>query len=169
MSATIRTNVATSDTWTTIHPLTPEDSAAMTALRNMVAGMKGKFEGVAARGPFNAIIEHVAAPHGVTFEADTVGGISGWCARAANGKKGAAVLHLHGGWFNWGTAQAFRNVVGHIASSAGASNIVTWPVDDEITFRQAQVDAIPLRQAASPALISRIVKFRLKQNLSKKK
>jgi len=42
-------------------------------------------------------------------------------------------------------------------------------VDDEITFRQAQVDAIPLRQAASPALISRIVKFRLKQNLSKKK
>ena len=142
MSATIRTNVATSDTWTTIHPLTPEDSAAMTALRNMVAGMKGKFEGVAARGPFNAIIEHVAAPHGVTFEADTVGGISGWWARAANGKKGAAVLHLHGGWFNWGTAQAFRNVVGHIASSAGADVFIPdYRLAPEHPFPSAVKDA----------------------------
>lgn len=27
---------------------------------------------------------------------------------------------MHGGWFNWGTAQACRNFAGHIASSAGA-------------------------------------------------
>jgi hypothetical protein len=103
MSATIRKNDAAPDTWTTVHPLSPEDSTAITALRRMVASMKGKLEGSTARGPFNAIIERVAAPQGVTFEADTVGGISGWWARAADGKKGAAVLHLHGGWFNWGT------------------------------------------------------------------
>jgi len=54
--------------------LSPEDSAAMTALRSAVAGMKGKLEGIAARGPFNGIMERVAAPGGVTFEADTVGG-----------------------------------------------------------------------------------------------
>jgi hypothetical protein len=124
MSATIRKNDAAPDTWTTVHPLSPEDSTAITALRRMVASMKGKLEGSTARGPFNAIIERVAAPQGVTFEADTVGGISGWWARAADGKKGAAVLHLHGGWFNWGTAQAYRNLVGHIVSSAGADAFV---------------------------------------------
>ena len=66
MSAPIRNDDATSNTWTTIHPLTPEDSAAITVLRSLVAGMKGKLEGIAARGPFNGIIERVAAPQGVT-------------------------------------------------------------------------------------------------------
>jgi monoterpene epsilon-lactone hydrolase len=126
MSTTIRTNDATSDTWTTIHPLSPEDSVAITALRSMVAGMKGKLEGTAARGPFNGIMERVAAPQGVTFEAGTVGGISGWWARTANGKRGAAVLHLHGGWFNWGTAQAYRNLVGHIASARAP--MLSYPI-----------------------------------------
>jgi epsilon-lactone hydrolase len=142
MSATTRKNEATSDTWTTIHPLSPEDSAAISALRSMVAGMKGKLEGSAARGPFNGIIECVAAPQGVRFEADTVGGISGWWARAANGNKGAAVLHLHGGWFNWGTAQAYRNLVGHIASSAGADAFVPdYQLAPEHPFPSAVKDA----------------------------
>jgi monoterpene epsilon-lactone hydrolase len=118
MSATIRKNDATSDIWTTLHPLRPEDSVAITVLRSMAAGMKGRLEGTAARGPFNGIMEGVAAPGSVTFEADTVGGISGWWARPTQSRKGAAILHLHGGWFNWGTAQAFRNLVGHIALSA---------------------------------------------------
>jgi monoterpene epsilon-lactone hydrolase len=34
------------------------------------------------------------------------------------------ILHLHGGWFNWGSAKAFRNLVGHIAASAGASAFI---------------------------------------------
>ena len=78
MQAGIRENATTHGAWCVIHPLNPEDSAAMTALRSAVAGMKGKLEGTAARGPFNGIMERVAAPGGVTFEADTVGGISGW-------------------------------------------------------------------------------------------
>ena len=90
----------------------------------MVAGMKGKLEGTAARGPFNSILERVAVPEGVTFEADTVGGISGWCAKPAQSRKGAAILHLHGGWFNWGTAQSYRNLVGHIAAKAGADAFI---------------------------------------------
>jgi hypothetical protein len=44
MSATIPKNEATSDIWTTPSPQ-PEDSAAMTAMRSSVAGMKGKLEG----------------------------------------------------------------------------------------------------------------------------
>jgi hypothetical protein len=44
-----RKNDATSDTCPTIHPLSPQDSVAITALRSVVVGMKGNLEGVAAR------------------------------------------------------------------------------------------------------------------------
>jgi len=124
MQAEIRENTTTHGAWCVIHTLSPEDSAAMTALRSVVAGMKGKLEGTAARGPFNGIMERVAAPGSVTFEVDTIGGISGWWARPTQARKGAAILHLHGGWFNWGTAQAFRNLVGHIVLSAGVDAFI---------------------------------------------
>ena len=114
----------TQESWCVIHPLSPGDSAAMTALRSAVAGMKGKLEGTAARDPFNGVMERVATPGGVTFEADTVGGISGWWARSAQAREGAAILHLHGGWFSWGNAHAFRNLVGHIALTAGVDAFI---------------------------------------------
>jgi epsilon-lactone hydrolase len=112
------------EAWEVIHPISPEDSARMTALRSMVAGMKGKLEGTAAREPFNHIMEQVAVPEGVAFEADTVGGIPGWLAKPAQSRKGAAILHFHGGWFNWGNAKAFRNMVGHIAAKAGTDAFI---------------------------------------------
>src|SRR5437667_2891935 len=110
--------------WPTVHPLSPEDSLGATALRASVAAFQGKLAGTAARGPFDAIMERVADPAGVTFEADTVGGISGWWAKPARPRKGAAIIHLHGGWFNLGTANAYRNFVGHMASSAGAEAFI---------------------------------------------
>jgi len=110
--------------WSVKHPLRDEDSVAVAALRSVVAPMKGKFEGTAGRGLFNDIMERVAVPAGVTFEAATVGGISGWWAKPAHAHKGAAIIHVHGGWFTWGTAQAFRNFVGHIALSAGADAFI---------------------------------------------
>ena len=88
------------DPWSFVHPLTSEDAAAMTALRSAVAGMKGKLEGIAARAPFNGIVERVEAPEGITFKEDTVGGISGWWAKPAETREGSAILHLHGGWFS---------------------------------------------------------------------
>jgi epsilon-lactone hydrolase len=128
--------------WEVIHPLSPEDSVSMTALRSMVAAMKGKLEGIAARGPFNSILERVAVPEGVTFEADTVGGISGWWAKPAQSRKGAAILHLHGGWFNWGTAQSYRNLVGHIAAKAGADTFIPdYRLAPEHPFPAAVSDA----------------------------
>ena len=101
-----------------------EDSVAVAALRSVVAPMKGKFEGTAGRGLFNDIMERVAVPEGVTFEAATIGGISGWWAKPARAQKGAAMIHFHGGWFTWGTAQAFRNFAGHIALSASADAFI---------------------------------------------
>src|SRR3989475_2718089 len=110
--------------WLTVHPLSPEDSLGATALRASVAAFKGKLAGTAARAPFDAVMERVAAPAGVTFEADTVGGISGWWAKPARRRKGAAIVRVNGGWLTLGTASAYRNFVGHIASSAGADAFV---------------------------------------------
>ena len=130
------------DPWSFVHPLTSEDAAAMTALRSAVAGMKGKLEGITARAPFNGIIERVEAPEGVTFEEDAVGGISGWWAKPAETREGSATLHLHGGWFNWGTAQAFCNLVGHIALRAGAAAFIPdYRLAPEHPFPAAVKDA----------------------------
>jgi hypothetical protein len=64
MQNTIRKSAKPQEPWEVIHPLSPEDSVGMTALRSMVAGMKGKLEGTAAGGPFNSILERVAVPDG---------------------------------------------------------------------------------------------------------
>ncbi|MGA9882986.1 MAG: alpha/beta hydrolase [Candidatus Acidiferrales bacterium] len=102
------------------HSIAPEDAAVMAAMRAAVLPFKGKLQGIAARESFNEIMERVSPPEGVAFHADTVGGISGlWC-KPSNARSGDAILHLHGGWFNWGSAQAYRNLVGHIAARAGA-------------------------------------------------
>jgi monoterpene epsilon-lactone hydrolase len=111
-------------TWLAVHPISQKDSLAATGLRASVAAFKGKLAGTAARGPFDDVMERVAALTDVTFEADSVGGISGWWAKPARAKKGAAIIHVHGGWFNFGTARAYRNFVGHIASRAGADAFI---------------------------------------------
>ena len=110
--------------WLVTHPLSQEDAAAVAAMRPVVAPMKGVLEGTAGRIPFDGIMERVAVPGGVTFEAATVGGISGWWAMPTQARKGVAILHVHGGWFNWGTAESFRNLVGHIALSARANAFI---------------------------------------------
>ncbi len=124
MQPTSLINTPTEATWLAIHPLSQEDSVAVTTLRSMVASVKGKLQGTAARNPFNSFMERVEAPEGVTFEVDTIGGISGWWAKPTQAWKGAAIIHMHGGWFNWGTAQAYRNFGGHIALSAGADTFI---------------------------------------------
>src|SRR5580698_8696052 len=101
------------------HRVTPKDQAAMTAIRAIVEPNKGRLQGTAARGPFDSIMSRVVVPVGVTFAPDTVGSVSGWWCRPEGAHTGQAILHLHGGWFNWGTAQAFRDLVRHIAARAG--------------------------------------------------
>ena len=110
--------------WLTVHSLSQEDSVGARALRASVAAFKGQLAGTAARAPFDDLMERVAAPADVTFEADTVGGISGFWAKPARPRKGAVILHAHGGWFNLGSAHAYRNFVGHIASSAGTATFI---------------------------------------------
>ena len=102
------------------HPITTADKTAMAALRAIAEPNKGRLRGTAARLPFDAIMERVAAPEGVTFEAGTVGGVPGWWCKPEGAQPDAVLLHIHGGWFNWGSAKTFRNLVGHLAIHAGA-------------------------------------------------
>ncbi|HWC73429.1 MAG TPA: alpha/beta hydrolase [Gemmatimonadales bacterium] len=110
--------------WVEVHPLSEADSVAAAGLRAGVAAFKGKLEGTAGRAPFDDVMEQVPAPQGVTFEAANVGGISGWWAKPSWGRKKAAIIHAHGGWFNLGTARAYRNFVGHVALSAATDAFI---------------------------------------------
>ena len=105
--------------WSVTHPLNDKDSVMAAGLRAAVAPMKGKSEVPAGRGMYDAIMERVAVPEAVDFEAAAIGGISGWWAKPAHAHTGAAIIHAHGGWFNMGTAKAYRNLAGQIASTAG--------------------------------------------------
>lgn len=105
---------------TVFHPISTADKTAMAGLRAIVEPNKGSLRGTAARVPFDAIIEHVAVPEKVTFEAGIVGGIPGWWSKPEGARPLAVLLHMHGGWFNWGSAKAYRNLVGHLALHAGA-------------------------------------------------
>lgn len=119
-----------------VHPIVAEDAAAMTTMHAAVAGHKGELRGTAARVPFDGIMEGVSTPEGVTYERDTVGGISGlWC-KPEDARPGQVVLHIHGGWFNWGSAQAFRHLVGHIALATG---VAAFAPD----YRRAPEDPFP--------------------------
>jgi epsilon-lactone hydrolase len=96
----------------------------MDQMRAVVEPNKGKLRGVGARAPFQALMGRVVAPDGVTFHPDKIGGIAGWWCEPADAKPGVVILHLHGGWFNWGSAASFRHLVGHIARSARAKAFV---------------------------------------------
>jgi monoterpene epsilon-lactone hydrolase len=104
----------------TTHPLDPEDAPAVTAMRAMASSSKGLLRGIAAREPFDALMERVSPSDDVTFQADTIGSISGLWVHPAHCRSDQAILHLHGGWFNLGTAKAYRHLVAHIATRVGA-------------------------------------------------
>jgi epsilon-lactone hydrolase len=126
-----------------IHPLDPEDSATVAAMRAMASSSKGALRGVEARRPFDALMESVLPRDDVTFEADALGGVSGLWVRPKRWRPDEAIVHLHGGWFNFGTAKASRHLVGHIAARAGASAFIPdYRLAPEHPFPAAVDDAL---------------------------
>lgn len=115
---------SSSEPWSQLHPLRDADRPVMEQMRAIVEPLKGKLQGTAAREPFDGIMNRVSPPDGVTYRADTVGGVPGWWCRPDAAPSGEAILHLHGGWFNWGSARAFRHFVGHMAARAGVEAFV---------------------------------------------
>src|SRR5437588_12594346 len=60
-------------------------------------------------------------PRGVvTFEADTLGVVPGLWVHPTDWRSGEAIVHLHGSWFTFDSAKAYRHLVGHVAARAGA-------------------------------------------------
>ena len=103
-----------------IHPLDPQDAKIIDAMRALTRSSKGMLRGIEARGPFDAVMGSVSPREDVIFEAGTVGGIPGVWVLPSDWQPDEAVLHLHGGWFSFGTAMAYRHLVGHIAARAKA-------------------------------------------------
>jgi epsilon-lactone hydrolase len=106
------------------HPLDPGDAPITAALRAMVSAAKGVTPGIEGRGQYDALLESVLSRDDVTFEAHALDSIPGIWAHPANERSDDAILHLHGGWFNLGTAKAYRHLVAQIAARAGARAFV---------------------------------------------
>ena len=129
--------------WCATHPLTAHDQAVMTQVRAMTKLNKGRMRDVASRPAFDALIQRTAKPEGVTCRVDRVGGVSGWWCEPAGAPTDVAILHLHGGWFNWGSAEAFRHLVGHIAHGAGAKAFIPdYRLAPEHPFAAGRDDAL---------------------------
>lgn len=126
-----------------IHPLDPEDAVITTAIRAMVSSTKGVPRGIEARGEFDALMESVLPRDDVTFEQDALGGIPGIWVHPANWLSDEAIVHLHGGWFNFGSAKAYRHLVGHIAARAGARAFIPdYRLAPEHAFPAAMDDVL---------------------------
>src|SRR5690349_10132384 len=89
-----------------IHPLDPEDAAITAAMHAAVSSSKGARPEIEARGQYDALMESVLPPDNVTFETANLGGIPGLWVYPANWRSDEVIVHLHGGWFNFGSAKA---------------------------------------------------------------
>jgi epsilon-lactone hydrolase len=117
----------------------------------MLAPHKGEYYAVAsARAGFDTLLRRTPMVDGVTYSADTVGGIPGWWCMPADAPRGVAVLYLHGGWFIMGTADAYRNFVGHIAAR---SKMATFIPDYRLAPEQPLPAAINDARTVYDALI----------------
>ena len=140
-----------------IHPLDPEDAVIASAMRAMVRATKGASRGIEARGQFDAFMESVSPRDDVTFEAGALGGIPGIWVYPANQRPDEAIVHLHGGWFNFGSAKAYRHLVGHIAARAGARAFIPdYRLAPEHPFPAATDDVLASYRALAESGARRI-------------
>jgi epsilon-lactone hydrolase len=147
----------TSADYVAIHPLDPQDAAITAAMRAMVSSRKGARPGIEARGQYDALMESVSPRGDVTFEADTLGGVSGLWVRPANWRPGEAIIHLHGGWFTLGSAKAYRHLVGHIAARARARAFIPdYRRAPEYPFPAATDDVLACYQGLAERHVNRI-------------
>jgi acetyl esterase/lipase len=142
----------------TIRPLDPQDAPVITAMKAGMRAAKGaRPETGVARAQFDALMERVPQPECVRFETGSVGEVPGLWVHPAKSRPGEAILHLHGGWFNFGSAKAYRHFVGHIATRAGTSAFVPeYRLAPEHQFPAAVNDGLACYQAIEDSGIRRI-------------
>jgi monoterpene epsilon-lactone hydrolase len=148
---------STSEKGFTTHPLALDDEAIIAAMRTMARPSKGMPRGIEAREPFDALMESVLPRDDVTFESGTVGGVPGLWVRPTSSRPDEAILHLHAGWFNFGSARAFRHLVGHIAARAGSPAFIPdYRLAPEHPFPAAVDDVLASYRGLEQAGIRRI-------------
>jgi monoterpene epsilon-lactone hydrolase len=139
------------------HPLDPEDAPITSAMRAMVSSSKGAQPGPEARGQFDALMESVSPRDDVAFEADTLGGVPGLWVSPADRRPREAIIHLHGGWFHFGSAKAYRHLVGHIAARVGARAFIPdYRLAPEYPFPAATNDVLACYQGLAERDVHRI-------------
>jgi monoterpene epsilon-lactone hydrolase len=147
----------TSTSHVVIHPLDPEDAVITAAMRAMLKPSKGARPGIESRGQFDALMESVLPPGDVRFEEDTVGGISGLWVYPTVWRPSEAIIHLHGGWFTFGSAKAYRHLAGHIAVRVGARAFIPdYRLAPEYPFPAATGDVLACYQGLVEGDIQRI-------------
>src|SRR6202051_3656439 len=147
----------TSTGFVAIHPLDPEDAAITAAMRAMTSSAKGARPGIEARGQFDAFMESVLPRDDVTFQTDTLGRLPGLWVHPADWRSDDAILHLHGGWVNFGSAKAYRHLVGHIAARAGARAFIPdYRLAPEHPFPAATDDVLACYQGLAERDVHRI-------------
>jgi acetyl esterase/lipase len=148
----------TSPDFIATHPLDPQDGAVTAAIREMTKAGKGVVSPIEqALKQFDALMEGVMPRDDVTFEETTLGGISGIWVHPSGARTDEAILHLHGGWFNFGSAKAYRHLVGHIAARAGAKAFVPdYRLAPEHHFPAAVDDAMACYRALITSGVRRV-------------
>ena len=142
-----------------VHPLDPGDACVAAAMREAVAPVKGKgfSRGIESRSHFNDLMASVPPCDDVDVETDLVGGVPGVWVLPRHARPGQAIVHLHGGWFNFGAASAFVNLVGHIASRARARAFIPdYRLAPEHPFPAAVEDAVACYRGLHDQVIDRV-------------
>src|SRR5258706_404809 len=140
-----------------IHPLDPEDAAVTNAMREIVRHTKGVSRGIEGRGPFDALMERVSPRDDVTFEDAAIGGLSGLWVHPVAERPDEALLHFHGGWFNLGSAKAYRHLVGQIVARAGVKAFIPdYRLAPEHPFPAATNDALASYRGLAESGVRRI-------------
>ena len=139
------------------HPLDPQDAAIIAQIRTATRAQKGVWSRLESRKQFDALMESVPPPDGVTFQPASVGGVPGIWVHPASSPSDRAILHVHGGWFNAGSAKAYRHFVGHIATRAGARAFVPeYRLAPEHPFPAAVEDVLATYRGMERSGIQRI-------------
>ena len=143
----------------TIHPpLTPQDRATVAAIAEQSAPFKGMMNGPEARAGYDEMIAAVPAAAGVTTEAASLGGVSGYWLRPDASPGDAAILYLHGGGYVLGSAAAYCNIVSQFAARTGLAVFAPdYALAPEHPFPAGVSDARAVWQALQVLGFRRIV------------
>ena len=89
-------------------------------MRTFAASRKGPFD----RAAYDQLTEQTPRAPDVGYEEGEVGGVPGWWCLPKGLDKSAAILYLHGGAYLLGSAKAYRNFAGQLATHARVAAFV---------------------------------------------